>query len=359
LLLHFNSFIDTTKALPKKYTKTTKKITQTNKYVPDKEIALDDKIFEKTLNYNSYTSNPYAVTPTTRLEDIKNEVKNIEMKIDNQVESTSSHYTRMMPQRIYVPPHIQADMKPPINDVKIHTKLTRVAKFPLSQLVKPDLIEKTEQIVDAVDKVNIKRDTKTSKLAELSSTGNRLASESFDEQRLDYKPYPDYFNDLLMWHSDVLNTDRVTSPFWDILQQIQDTPVTTTQSMTDMQKELMQINDFIRLNEETTVGKAKAPLKVKKDKIRSNGKWNEMIKTVAVKDNTIAKSNNIIVKGEAKYLHVYRDPSYYNKYSKASGLMSDLNKIYFKSPSIKYDIDNKLREAKRHGDFWLNELGKF
>ncbi|XP_063835625.1 uncharacterized protein LOC135084814 [Ostrinia nubilalis] len=346
-----------------------------------------------------------ATTPS--LDDIRSEIDSLQMKLsvpeEKHEESTSSHSLPTLPtlpttrfsnnfsaKKIFVPAHIQTvSIQPKVKakadpkDIKIQTKLTRIAKFPLTHF-SHDHNNKMNPVIDIPqiwehakeDRTsNEKTFTDVSQQKRIKKSANayvtvhaRLPTQNFNDfgKPDSYKPYPDYFNDLLMWHGDLLNSDKLTSPQWEnILESLKQDSEVTTLSMMDMQRELMQMKDNLKIDESMKrvtpkLKKAKLAMKVKKDKTRNtnnNKKTQNIIKTVALKDNTVAKGKDIIIQGQAKYLHVIKQPeSDSEKYIKASDLLKDLNKIYFKSPAIKYNIEDKIHDTKRNGEFWIENI---
>ncbi|XP_028157045.1 uncharacterized protein LOC114350432 [Ostrinia furnacalis] len=346
-----------------------------------------------------------ATTPS--LDDIRSEIDSLQMKLsvpeEKHEESTSSHSLPTLPtlpttrfsnnfsaKKIFVPAHIQTvSIQPKVKakadpkDIKIQTKLTRIAKFPLTHF-SHDHNNKMNPVIDIPqiweqakeDRTsNEKTFTDVSQQKRIKKSANayvtvhaRLPTQNFNDfgKPDNYKPYPDYFNDLLMWHGDLLNADKLTSPQWEnILESLKQDSEVTTLSMMDMQRELMQMKDYLKIDESMKrvtpkLKKAKLAMKVKKDKTRNtnnNKKTQNIIKTVALKDNTVAKGKDIIIQGQAKYLHVIKQPeSDSEKYIKASDLLKDLNKIYFKSPAIKYNIEDKIHDTKRNGEFWIENI---
>lgn len=361
-------------------------------------VDLNDNMFDTTTNsfnkYDSFSYNNLDLSPPlpTSLEDIKSEIDSIQMRLSippptsetttPRVATKKSTQKYVSSKRIYVPAHIQAiRWKQPMTepkDLKIQTKLTRIAKFPLSHFhnVKINPVLESPQIVNensnlqkrTVNEKRPKIKVKKSLGAYVTVTPKYAPSSAYNDfgKSERYKPYPDYFNDLLMWHGDLLNTDKVTSPQWEnILKDIKQDTEFSTLSMTDMQKELMNIKEFLKMDEVSSKPivtaiakfKEKPQTKAKKDKTRNAKRKQDYIRTVAVKDNTMAQTNDIIIQGEAKYYHFIKQPERNpEKYIQAADLINNLNKIYFKGPN-KQHAEEKPRDNKRNGELWKNDNG--
>ncbi|RVE53780.1 hypothetical protein evm_001672 [Chilo suppressalis] len=344
-------------------TKTHKKDENTKRYEPNKiDSILNDNLLKTSLvDYQKFTTEAYD--PTLRLVDIKNELNAMQRKLTEPTFKTvavSPSSSPVKPQRIYVPQYLQAPPHEAPNNLKIHKKLIRVAKFPLPHLNHAQVTKNTNVYsIEASNKTcrASKREIEKDTFLPLSTLSliNDLNIHSEHSRLVNCKPYPDYFNDLLMWHGDLLNTDKITSPSWEnIIDSIQESTKSYAQSSVDMQQEINQLNQFLRLHNMNSTMKEKSskiPRRNKKDKTQRNYmKQRNLIKTIAIHDDAVAKTDNMFIKGEAKYYHIAKQPFFAGKYLETAAPMNNLERMYFKP----YNIRGQY--AKRNGNFWKNDI---
>lgn len=302
------------------------------------------------------------------LEEIKNEIDDIQQKLA----ATTAHiyqtsgYVRKTPynKKIYVPKHLQETHANSLEskDFNIQAKLTRIAQFPLSHFYNA---KNPVEVPSANRSINLQKRSadeygkgKNDYNYFTLNTKDPYPTAFHEVKRNKNKPFPDYFNDLLMWHGDVLNTDKVTVGQWEnILKGIRPEAEIPSVNLADLQRELGELNSLFYFNPDEVAYrkiKARKPAKLRKHKMRSNVKLPEYVRTVAVKDDAIAKSNDIIIQGKAKYFHLIKQPDFNpEKYMRVSDLMRDLNKEFYSS-TTEYKAKDWAHDIKRNDEFWNN-----
>lgn len=277
------------------------------------------------------------------LNNIKNKLESEPENLSNTSTAYNRSYVRQTEKYEYKkdvePP---SPLKVPFEELLIKSKLTRVAKFPIRR---QSYKTKRQELYDIVntEKGNIIFD-RPSAVDYIHDLGNM---NTFPERRNTFKGksvrkmhhshlgktgekdknrYTDYFNDLIMWHSDILNLDGVPNSISDnILKTVQsDTGTTyTTPNINGLLIGLKEMNDYLDLRDNINSSV------VFKDAVGVNHFQNQLddqglIRSVAMDDNTLVTSKDMIIKGEAKY-YQYNKPINLAKKPSSSNLIIKLN----------------------------------
>lgn len=133
-----------------------------------------------------------------------------------------------------------------------------------------------------------------------------------------HKTYPDYFNDLILWHNDILNMDSIANSTWDnVLHNIFDQM--TTPNINLMQQELNEMKDFLDV--------VKSKKLMKKIKLKEEQKKKYMV-TVKIPTYTEEKSGQ---SGDEDSLFIEREKKLPVRFLKAVDIINDINQLYMKS----------------------------
>lgn len=215
-----------------------------------------------------------TISPATRLDGLGDVLDTLQNKLttEDTLKASPTSQTFNIKEKTY------ESMNNAHDDITINAKLTRIAKYPLSKLnlkynnteihsvhdntkfyeflngdgygsVHGELYpnsrsEKRTPFFDihsTTDKSNVKSSTPLIEITVRNSEG----VEEVHNDALSYKRYPDYFHDLVMWNSDILNADKVLNPTWqDILKGIQKVEFSTP-NIINIENELNEINENI------------------------------------------------------------------------------------------------------------------
>ncbi|KAH9628331.1 hypothetical protein HF086_015602 [Spodoptera exigua] len=181
------------------------------------------------------------------------------------------------------------------------------------------------------------------------SSKNKPFYSSTSKPQSGARRYTDYFNDLVMWHNDILNLDKVPSPVWkDILENVQTdaTERYTTPNMSNIIKELKEMNEYLCESDLPTLGESNSSkvmdpyMQMAYTDVQKYPNLNKqgVVRSVVMNDDTIVTSKNLLIKGEAKY-YQYNKPSVVVKKIKSSDFMTKLS-------SPKFNDDEKLSKAR-------------
>ncbi|CAH1642874.1 unnamed protein product [Spodoptera littoralis] len=256
--------------------------------------------------------------------------------------------------------------KPPreIEELTVKTKLTRIAKFPITKRqykvknVQEIPVHDQSDYPDYINDEHVKeypRLRNRNSVADMKVAGkHKQFYSSTPKERSGKKKYTDFFNDLLMWHNDILNLDKVPSPVWnDILNKVQANTVEsyTTPNMTDILKELKEMKEYLAEADLASVGTANHSQKMepllqmaytdmrRRPKVHKQG----MIQSVAMDDNAIVTSKDFLIRGEAKY-YQYNRPGLIAKKIKSSDFITKLDRLGA------YDDEKISKDVPRHLD---------
>ncbi|CAD0206707.1 unnamed protein product [Chrysodeixis includens] len=333
----------------------------------------------KTINTGTVTTiTPKAkfdTSPMITLDDMNLVLNNIQQKLAKSSRNFPKHTTINLKRGTLrdmilgrhhhhppPPPH-----KRPVEELMIKSKLTRIAKFPISKrhfknkrdetIIKQALDNDYSSLHEApsskeLDMKNRNPNAQRMNAAQPPVTAMKKSSSA------KFK-HTDYYNDLLMWHNDILNLDQVPAPIWkSILKNIQgDTGDTyTTPNMNHLVRELNEINEFLdyephgarRYNNNNIMpnasikGHKKEALysfanfrsKPKKD-VKPN-----LVRSVAMDDKTLVTSNNILIKGEAKFFQYNNKPQ---REVKTKNILDKLN-IHRKNVDFGPERDKGTKE---------------
>ncbi|KAJ8704427.1 hypothetical protein PYW07_011615 [Mythimna separata] len=241
-------------------------------------------------------------------------------------------------------------------EVVIKSKMTRVAKFPIK--------ERRNKMIrhDDSETINIGEDYSNiygpSILEYIHELGNRNAPyESRKQAKVNiYRKshnyhlptpagnsknkdrYTDYFNDLLMWHNDILNLDSVPNPQWENILRTLHPDSGNSYTTPDMKKlmiELNEINEVMdpgrRLNKTVQIfpngslnegSRDRVGVRALQDKSKGQG----VIKSMAIQDNTLVTSKDMIIRGEVKYYQYNKPHSHENKIAPGD-VLTKLNRL--------------------------------
>ncbi|KAL4710354.1 hypothetical protein ACJJTC_003751 [Scirpophaga incertulas] len=139
------------------------------------------------------------------------------------------------------------------------------------------------------------------------------------------KPYPDYFYNQLLLNSDILNSDME----W----QIQNLSQMTMRSPSEVKKDILRIQEYLRLHDS-----------LQKSSATAKSKNSENIPSYLFNIDDVNKNANIKTEYDAKYIETKNDIEY-DKHSKLPVILNDIN---MRSPLIN-KVDKKLPKAKNTG----------
>ncbi|KAG6444308.1 hypothetical protein O3G_MSEX003329 [Manduca sexta] len=290
------------------------------------------------------------------LNDIKDQVENIFIKItsdpSNKInptdDSTESKY--LMNNKMPVNKDI---LKLDINS--FYTKMPKKKKYskpnskirPNSEIHTILDLEQNSEFVDddsyvqtSKPKFNVNEITAQSPVSMLIPTDSllTLGHSVHDEEKEKYKPYPDYFSDLLMWNKDILNSDKVPSPWRDILKNMNRELDYTTPDISEIQQEIIQINDGTNVNVNNF---KETPISTYIHKSITPRNW---LQSMVVEKPPIGKS--ILIEQEKKFVKF--DPKITDRHLKAADFVNELNKFAKTlSDETKYKL-NKIHAVPEH-----------
>ncbi|XP_059062483.1 uncharacterized protein LOC131855257 [Achroia grisella] len=242
-------------------------------------------------------------------------------------------------------------------ELTIHTKLTRIAKIPLpyiktnsrdeidlainnhriSSLLDDNIVFNRSEPINTVVKFgdnSISDNNSRKESANLTFNHSDLKRDS-DFHKYD-KPYPDHFNDLLVWHNDILNTDRITSPSWEILlKNIKQQTDYTGPNLRYLQKEVGLIREYL-----------------KNHALANSSNTNEYETFYEINDNKVKYKKMIVPKSILKTLGVDDKTDYRyrpKQYLKAVNSIRDLNRLQLKRGLTPHNTTG-VRGFKRNGE---------
>ncbi|XP_063898088.1 uncharacterized protein LOC110376175 isoform X2 [Helicoverpa armigera] len=248
----------------------------------------------------------------------------------------------------------QYHVKQPFEELTIKSKLTRIAKFPISKRHFKTRHANAEPIVNvANDYASFHDETGFREHVHPLNSRNAPADRRKPQNNRKVTPagmqkyhfnekwrYTDYFNDLLMWHNDILNMDKVPSPLWkNILNNIQPDShdMYTTPNMNNLLKELNDLSEFLgnepldannpnNKNIGTNIS-INLMSKEPRNNIRSLPDFGKqgIARSVAMNDNTLMTGKNYVIQGEAKY-YQYNQPKSSGQLN-SNHLLNNLNKV--------------------------------
>lgn len=110
--------------------------------------------------------------------------------------------------------------------------------------------------------------------------------------------YFDYFNDLLMWHNDILNLDKVPVYWTDVVNR----QPFTTPNVNNLMNQLKDINLFLEKNPEN--------LKLLPSPRYSTQEYESLgvIRSVGLNDKAVVSTKDFLIEGEAKYFQYNKPP---------------------------------------------------
>lgn len=280
-------------------------------------------------------------SPLMTLDDMNLVLTNIQHKLAktprNFPKLSTSYYKRgTFRDYIFSRHHTTPLNKRPLEELTIKNKLTRIAKFPirkrhfknkrdemLSQRpIGNDYMSFHEGPLSRESRRELRnRITNEQKMNRANRPGQMTRKSPNEKYR-----YTDYFNDLLMWHNDILNLDRVPAPVWkSILKNIQAETADgfTTPNMNNLVRELDEINEFLDYDPRSvsrylnmpnasinaTLREADATFTNFRSSHTKDVAKPDLIRSVAMDDKAIVTSKDLLIKGEAKFFQ-YNKPKF-------------------------------------------------